>query len=217
MLSLVSKGAACLALERVLILVEALVQIGLAIALGLKQVLLTPRCANLEHLMLLLHDFHECVTVPTTLYRLLDSLVIEAFGGRFPLMRMRLLGQVTALRRAIARLGEVICANLLGRVQLISVDSEAVEELEARQLAQDEVDLILARQTDEEHLESASSVRQRRAVEVLVLAANQAQRLDDLGEGLRVLRDLVPVQVDGLQHGEVAAAELQGQGTDHIV
>ena len=46
----------------------------------------------------------------------------------------------------------------MGRVELLSIDCEAVEEFELRQLAKDEIDLFFAGQVDEEGFEAARGV-----------------------------------------------------------
>lgn len=46
----------------------------------------------------------------------------------------------------------------MGRVELLSIDCEAVEEFELRQLAKDEIDLFFAGQVDEEGFEASRGV-----------------------------------------------------------
>ena len=47
--------------------------------------------------------------------------------------------------------------------------------------------------------------------------ADEGEGVDDLGEGLLLLSDLVPVEVDRLEQGQIVAAEVEGQRADHVV
>lgn len=75
----------------------------------------------------------------------------------------------------IARLlrASSISTCLLGRVEFFPVDCKTVEELQAGQLAQDEVDLVFPGQADEEHLEAAETLRVRGSVQIRIVRSNQ--------------------------------------------
>ena len=100
----------------------------------------------------------------------------------------------------------------MGRVELLSIDCEAVEEFELGQLAKDEVDLLFAGQVDEEGFEASRGV-----LDGLCWLTDQSQRVDHIGEGLLALWNMVVVQINLLKARQIVPAELLRQAIYEVV
>ena len=81
-------------------------------------------------------------------------------------------------------------------VELVAINSEAVQELKARQFSEDQVDLVLLGEVDEERLQTGFWF-------VVTCLAYLAQLIHYFGKCILVLGDLVVVQIDRFESRKV--------------